>query len=335
MKKLLLILLVSVIGLFSVWADVSVISLTDEDKHSKKEDFFHTFEYLIISGGSSQTGKCQATRIHKRWFVTAAHCVMPRCKKNCTLQFDLLDEPYSVLARISHTAKKPVVFVHPQYEPDGNFYKNVKNDFALIRLDLDNTPFIYYRRSQKEGDPNVIIPAKMFAEVMKKNRRIASKLRHVKSPQLPPIAQFDKGNYKFDRTISVISIFDGVREVKVNPNDVFYPKLAQYAVTENFGVRKGMSGSGVMSNTGELMGIVSGNSEFKFFGKNKPENLNFFVFLVFNQELASLMETYMGSDYYQLEWKDAFPYLVSPIRDAQLPPMWRAAVLKEKMKNAP
>ena len=31
----------------AVWTQVSVLTVTDEDKHTTKEDFYHTFEYFI------------------------------------------------------------------------------------------------------------------------------------------------------------------------------------------------------------------------------------------------------------------------------------------------
>ena len=41
---------------------------------------------------------------------------------------------------------------------------------------------------------------------------------------------------------------------------------------------------------------------------------DFFMFPVFNDNIAAFMESVMGSDFYKLEWKDAYPYLVSKSR---------------------
>ncbi|MDO5764787.1 MAG: hypothetical protein Q4P84_03675, partial [Elusimicrobiales bacterium] len=100
----------------AAFSQVSVISVTDENKHSKKEDFFHTFEYYILPLGRPAGGKCQATRIGRRWFATAAHCVTPLCDNGCTLEVDLLEQPMSARASVQHSAKKPAVFVHPEYK---------------------------------------------------------------------------------------------------------------------------------------------------------------------------------------------------------------------------
>ena len=292
------------------WAEVSVISVTDENKHASKEDFYHTFEYFISMPGK-QGSKCQATRIAPHWFVTAAHCVKELCAKQCSLKMDLLDAPVSVLAEGNHTPQKPTVFVHPGYQVT----RKVKNDFALIYLNLNQAPKTYYRRGTAKNPQNVAMRARDFTVWLNRNPRTARMYRQVLSPQLPPIAVFDNANYELDRTVSVISIFDGKRSVRINPNAVYYVKDLGYAYTQNFGVRKGMSGSGVMTNTGELIGIISayvGADLYK--GKEKLKHEEFFVFPVFNESFVSFMQEVMGGDFSRVSQKDAFPYLARKTR---------------------
>jgi len=325
LKKLFLFLLgfVSV----AVVAQVSVISVTDENKHSSKEDFYHTFEYYITSPGMQGGGKCQATRIGKRWFATAAHCVKELCAKKCTLQMDLLEFPTSAVATAEHTAKAPAVFVHPGFT--GQEY--AKDDFALIRLDLRRAPLVYYTRSKKQGMPNIAITKEEFEAFLNKNRKAKSQYNRVLTPSFPPILVFDEGNYLVDRNLSVISIFGGKREVKLNPHPVYYLKALGYAFTNNFGIRKGMSGSGVMTNTGELAGIISANMDVWFRkGDKRVQEENYFMFPVFNGSLVSFMRDIMGSDFSRVEQKDAYPYAVRKTRKdfSHIIPILKSSVKK-------
>ena len=293
------------LGLLCVcaWAEVSVISVTDETKHSTKKDFYHTFEYYISSG--NQTSKCQATRISKQWFATAAHCVAELCQKNCTLRMDLLEQPISALAETVHTVKKPTVFVHPDFSPK----KFVSNDFALIKLDLRRAPLTYYMRTSK-GAPNIAITQAQFENFLNQNRVAKSQYAHTLSPSFPPIVVFDNGNYKVDRILSVISIFGGQRKILPNPNPVYYVKKLGFCYTNNFGIQKGMSGSGVMTNTGELIGIISAKVDAQFTQGEKTKQTDLFMFPVFNESIVSFMQSVMGNNFYDLERKEAYPYLV-------------------------
>ena len=307
MFKKLFLLLLGFMAL-GVVAQVSVISVTDEDKHSSKEDFYHTFEYYISSG--KQSAKCQATRVGKRWFATAAHCVNTLCKNKCTLQMDLLEQDISVLAAVYHSAKKPAVFVHPEYSDD----VFAKDDFALIQLDLRRAPLTYYMRTKDSNAPNIVLSKDRFDAFLEKNRKVKSQYARVLSPTFPPLLVFDEGDYLLDRKLSVISIFNGKREVKVNPHEVYYLKALGYAFTNNFGIRKGMSGSGVMTNTGELAGIISANMDIWFQKGKEKETYDYFIFPVFNKSLLSFMQSTMGGDFYQIEQKDAYPYAVRKTR---------------------
>ena len=296
-------------------AEVSVLTVTDEDKHSRKEDFFHTFEYFILSSDKQQeSGKCQATRITSNWFVTAAHCVERRCQKACTLQLDLLEGPMSVLATTQHTAKKPTVFIHPQYKPYGKEIQ-IQHDLALIYLDINRAPKTYYQRANATQKANMIIPSKIFFAWLEQHPKAKSNLKHALFPSLPPIAVFDEMNQELDRKISVISIFDGVRRVKPDPHKVYYIKDLGYAYTQNFGIRKGMSGSGVVTNTGELIGIISSTvtrSSYPIRGnatKGKAIRENLFMFPVFNADSVNFMKEVMGKDFDKISQKDAYPYL--------------------------
>lgn len=286
-------------------AEVSVISVTDEDKHSRIEDFYHTFEYYI--SGNDQNSKCQATRIAPHWFATAAHCVQDLCTSACKIRMDLLDTPVSVLAETQHSVQTPRVFVHPNYRKG----QLVKNDFALFFLDLNRAPKTYYRRANAKNPQNIAMSEKQFTAWLARNPRTNTKYNHVLRPQLPPIVRFDNNNYVLDRKISVISIFDGKRKVKTDPNAVYYVKDLGYAYTQNFGIRKGMSGSGVMTNTGELIGIISAYVDADLYkGKQKIKHRDLFMFPVFNEDLISFMRDTLGSDWNRVDVKDAYPYLV-------------------------
>lgn len=293
-------------------AQVSVISVTDENKHATKEDFYHTFEIFIYPIDKSQPSKCQATRIHKRWFATAAHCVYQKCDNGCRVEMDLLEQPYSVLASVQHVPagkqKKLHVFMHPDYKPT----VVTKNDIALIKLDLQSASKLFYRRAAASGQPNQQVPQAVFQQFLNSHKKAAAQYRRVLSPQIPPLLVFDEMNYLLDRTISVISIFNGVREIKKDPHKVYYVKALGFAYTPDFGIRKGMSGSGVMTNTGELAGIISSNFVFntpvtyKGDSRVKPAKVgNFFLFPAFNNALRQFLQDTMGSDYYQLEIKEA------------------------------
>ena len=311
MKRVFLFLLLFLLTC-PLCAQVSVISVSDEDKHSTKEDFYHTFEYFVISAAEgekdpSKGGKCQATRVGKRWFATAAHCVAQTCAKGCTLRMDLISAPVSALAQVTHTVKKPVVFVHPKYK-DGS---PIQYDFALIELDPRRADKMYYRRATKERNYNLILPKVRFEQWLARNPKTKSAYLHALSPQIPPIAVFDGGNYVVDRTISVISIFDGVRAVQIDKHPVYYLKNQKVGYGDNFGIRKGMSGSGVMTNTGELIGIISANVSAVWQQNKKVTKESWFVFPMFNEDLMSFMRDTMGNDYYDMEQVDAYPYLAS------------------------
>ncbi len=295
-------------------AQVGVISVSDENKHAVKEDFTHTFEYFVlpVQKGNTEVGKCQATRIGRRWFVTAAHCLADVCDKGCRIQLDLLEQPVSALAEVTHTPEHPAVFLHPDFNK-GVF---VKGDMALIRLDLDKAPLTYYKRGKKYK--RILITQKEAEQFFAKTPAARSALYKIKSPVFPPLMVFDnKANYLFKGKISVISIFDGVRLIKPDPYPVHYVKKLEYAYTNNFGVRKGMSGSGVMSNTGEFIGIISGIFQRSALSEEKAKyelKNEWFMFFVFNNSAVEFMKDVMGSDFYKLELKEAYPVYVKKSR---------------------
>lgn len=295
MKKLLCFLFLAA-GFLPLFAEVSVLSVSSDDVHSKKEDFWHTFEYYAISP-TGKTTKCQATRIEKEWFATAAHCVAVPCQNGCTLRMDLMEQPYSVFSSVSHSIKKPVVFIHPQY----NASSPVDHDFALLNIDLNKADTRYYRRADQKEKQNVFVPRRTFNQFLQRNASARHEFNSLLHPSFPPLIYIAGGSGQINRELSVISIFGGKRQILHNPHPTDYVKELGFAYTPNFGIKEGMSGSGVMANTGELVGVVSAYLDIQI-GKEKEE---YFMFAVFDEDILAFMESTMGSDYYKLERKEA------------------------------
>lgn len=308
LKKLFLFLLCFCV--LPLGAEVSILTVTDEDKHTKTEDFYHTYEYYIVSDDASI--KCQATRITSRWFATAAHCVKDPCRNKCKIRMDLVDTVVSALAEGNHDKTHPMVFMHPGYNAD----KGIKDDFALIKLDVRRAPKVYYRRATSNSGNNIAMSVKDFLAWLSKNPRANAKYNRALNPVLPALVDFSVSrNYEIDRQLSVISIFSGVRSVKKATDPVYYVNTLGYAYTTNFGIRKGMSGSGVMSNTGELVGIISSNVGEGWYKNGKKVSQNeWFMFPVFNESILAFMKTTMGSDFDKINFKDAEPSFVRKTR---------------------
>lgn len=278
-------------------AQVGVLSVSSDDVHSRKEDFWHTFEYYAVDP-EGKASKCQATRVGKKWFATAAHCVAEPCREGCTLRLDLLEQPYSVFASVKHTSKKPLVFIHPQY----NIGEPVAHDFALLKIDLDRAQARYYRRPRAGELKNSAVPKREFDAFLKANPAARREFEQALRPALPPLLVFADQDGRIARELSVISIFNGKRQILHNPYPTDYVQDLGFAYTRNFGVREGMSGSGVMTNTGELAGIISAYLSISVGGKKAVQ---YFMFAVFNPALTDFMESVMGSDYYKLDRKSA------------------------------
>lgn len=287
---------------FCLRAEVGFITVTDEDKHSRKEDFYHTFEYHITPEKGQGT-KCQATRIGRQWFVTAAHCVYERCvQQKCTLRLDLLEGNVSAFVDVTHSNKDKHVFVHPDYNPK----VFAKNDFALLKINPHRGKWLYYQRLS--DNKSQVISKNFFDAFLAQNPSARRAYRKVISPSFPPVLFFEHSTKKIDRKISIISIFDGKRDILPNPNPSYYVKEQELGYSYFFGTKKGTSGSGIMTNTGEVIGVNTGNHLYS--DKNRKD---IHVFVVFNEKIMEFMKQVMGRDYDHLNTKWAYPdFVVRP-----------------------
>ena len=118
--------------------NVGFISGQEEvNSYTKTDDFSNTFEINIAPLLNFKSGqktitfiseKCQAVRLNKNWFITAAHCVDPICNKGCSLQMRLIVGPDYEMDIISQsTSASPQIFIHPGRD----IKKNIHISFYL------------------------------------------------------------------------------------------------------------------------------------------------------------------------------------------------------------
>ena len=256
-KTKILFLLLSVFMITFLQAEVSFITLNDEKSYDSVKDFSNTYEINFNKHGSSEVAKCQAVRLAKNWFITAAHCVKSPCDDGtCSFQARLIVGPnYEADLTTTHGKKfSKKIFNFSKTKLDN---KDLLYDIALIYFDPKETKTVF-------KDPlhmHYISEAEFLRRIPSK----ATYLRALNGTHLPTILVINnKQPIVLKRNLSIVSIWSGKRDLLKNSDaPVFYsPKLANI-ITRNFGVIKGISGSGVMTNTGELLGIVSAKAELK------------------------------------------------------------------------
>lgn len=264
-----------------VQAEVSFISITDENNYTSTKDFTNTYEINLNRHGSKEISKCQAVRLSRNWFITAAHCInIPCINSACSFQARLIVGPnYEADFTTTHAKKlSKKIFTFSKTKLDN---EEILYDIALIYFDPKETKTVFKdpssRRYISEGEFLRRIPNK------------AAYLRALNGTHIPTILIMDTSKPAvLKRDLSVISIWNGKKELLKNSNaPVFYsPKLSNI-ITKNFGVIKGISGSGVMTNTGELLGIISAKADLK----SSKHHLNFPLVYIspFDKEIMSFI----------------------------------------------
>lgn len=238
-------------------AEVSFVTVTNENSYNSVKDFTNTYEINLNKHGSTDVVKCQAVRLAKNWFITAAHCVKDACTDNtCSFQARLIVGPNYEADFTTTNGKKlsKKIFTFSKTKLEG---KEILYDIALIFFDPKDTKTVFKDPLRKHYITE--------AEFLRRIPNRAVYLRALNGTHLPPILVMNtKNRVALKRDLSIISIWSGKKTLLKNSDaPVFYsPKLSSI-ITRNFGVIKGISGSGVMTNTGELAGIVSAKAELK------------------------------------------------------------------------
>lgn len=195
---------------------------------------------------------CQAVRIHKNWFLTAAHCVYTACSGSqpCTVQITLAEAELRQTVRIYHSTSSQQVFIYPGFFPGQNRISSV--DVALIRFEPESAEYAYAAQGKNgwKTIPQEVFYARLSGSPETRAQLDAAGVRLVSSANL--------GNSLFRPGIVVPKTVDGVVSYLESPSeDIYFVEKLQHFISPGFGVRRGNSGGGVFTPRGDLAGLVS------------------------------------------------------------------------------
>lgn len=259
-------------------ADVSFISVSNEESYNSVKDFTNTYEINLNKHGDKNIVKCQAVRLARNWFITAAHCVKEVCSGDCSFQARLMVGPnYEAdftTTQAKNFSKKIFTFSKTQLDTNQPLY-----DIALIYFDPKETKTIW----KDDASRRILTEAQFLLRVPSR----AAYARALNGTNLPTILVIDSKDWLvLKRDLSIISIWSGKKELlKSKKFPVFYSARLSNLITKNFGVIKGISGSGVMTNTGELLGIVSAKADLVRTYEDKTETTPLVYIAPFDKEI--------------------------------------------------
>ena len=258
MKKFFLFFIFALFIYPAFGQSVGFISTEEEiNTYATTDDFSNTFEINFapktkIKPGQKtfQATKCQAVRLSKSWFITAAHCVEEVCKNGCDFQTRLIVGKNYEMDFIGQSTKNaPQIFIHPDRDAQKNM---ATNDIALVYFKPSTSKIVYKDPRTSRG-----MTHQEFMTKFKNYKAYKLALSSYNTPVLLIMGKYRKPGPVYARKFSVLSSFTDKREVlRSNNKAIYYPQTKTF-VLENFGIRQGISGSGLMTSKGELAGITS------------------------------------------------------------------------------
>ncbi|MDR0292500.1 MAG: trypsin-like serine protease [Elusimicrobium sp.] len=311
MKKFLLLLLLLPAPAF-LPAEVNFVDVTGTDAYTDVKDFDNTYDIRVYAGNGHEY-KCQAVRVLRNWFFTAAHCVASSCAGDCSIKIILFkNNNYEVYTEVKNTQKNQTVFFDKNYKADANDFDAKTSDIAAFK----------YEPSEQKGffvdsKKHVLYTPAHFAAMAPGADRIVREVQF-KNSYTPstPLISFKNNYYKINRIISLISIDGAAKSVKIsgdfakdsdgNKNPAYFLKNLRVIMLGNFGSKKGLSGSGVMTNTGELIGVNSFGTYFSMQVNGKEYGTKQYAGVAtFNDKSLKFLENSMGAAYGDLIIYDA------------------------------
>lgn len=208
-----------------------------------------TWETSQTYNSKARVYSCQAVRVHKNWFITAAHCVYASCRdsKSCTVQITLAEAELKADVRIMHSTASPRVFIYSGFFPGQNRISGV--DAALIYFDPETAHYLFANMETGES-----LEYDQFKKLLRfspetKAQYQAYGVRLINSATAPTA--------KLNPVLAVPRVSRGVVSYRLSATDNFFVERLKHFISPDFGVRQGNSGGGVFTADGDLIGIVS------------------------------------------------------------------------------
>ncbi len=245
--------------------------------------------------------KCQAVRLHKDWFLTSAHCFTSGiCDNSCTIAARLffgrdkgtLNLRYEADISVLHQQTKPNVFLLDPQAEKISAARLAAYDIALVHFPPQNSDYTY-----KDLGTNYLIKKQVFLDEIEKTSGTIPFSQELKGQTPPKLLLLKTQTQKLlNRVIMVPSIWDGSTHVlSSQKNPVFFSPKHKFIYTLNFGIRQGVSGAGVMTNHGELVGIVASTASLSQTGAvNAVDDYSFFA--AFDDTVINFIKKTMGRD---------------------------------------
>ena len=179
-------------------AEVGFFTVTNEESYNSVKDFTNTYEINLNKHNSDDIMKCQAVRLARNWFITAAHCVKDICTGDCSFQARLMVGPnYEAdftTSQTKHSGKKIFTFSKTKLDLNQILY-----DIALIYFDPKDTKTVF-RGGAGFGRITE-------AEFLKRVPSRAAFVRALNGTNLPTILVMQsKKPFVLRRNLSIISI---------------------------------------------------------------------------------------------------------------------------------
>lgn len=257
-------------------------------KYMDVRQYNNTYEINVHRPGDKQESKCQAVRLNKEWFITAAHCLVPVCDSECTIKAKLANtDEYEMEMSTTHNGLSKAAYLHGKSKED-----QVSYDIALIRFNPASTSYIF----KDKKNMRLIAKDDLFKKLNASQKSEFNQA--IEGVNFPVILALKTQTPKLlNRALAVASVWDYDKEILSSEDYVFFSPKHNFLYTSNFGIRQGISGSGVITSSGELVAIVSAVAHTQRTLTDgsgaKIKDIDFSMFSTFDSSVLSFLKSHV------------------------------------------
>ena len=257
-------------------------------KNMDVRQYNNTYEINIYKPGSQDEIKCQAVRLSREWFITAAHCLLPTCSSECEIKARLAATPdYEAEMQTLHKASSKAAYIHAKSKED-----KIPYDIALIRFQPDKTTYIF-----KDKKARLLLTEEDLLNKLSSVNKTEFR-QALDGVNFPVVLSLKTQTPKvLNRSLAVASVWNYNKEILSSRDYVFFSPKHNFLYTPNFGIRQGISGSGVITSTGELVAIVSAVAHTRrtiTYGQSSTtKDMDFSMFSTFDDSVLSFLREHV------------------------------------------